>query len=190
MMSLRFNQLELVWTSNDCTTTFTTAVAMDRENDMQRRVVLPMMAAWALLVLQGCASLGSSYEKPDVRLANVEMLRANLWEQTFRLQLRVDNPNSRRLPIRGMRYQVYLNDVRLATGVSDNHFTVPAYGSEHFDLTVRSNLWRHLGDLTKLVDGRQPIRYRIEGHIRTGLLFGSTINLYEDGVLDPAQLSF
>lgn len=144
----------------------------------------------SLLLSNGCAMFGSSYIKPEVSLANVEMLKANLWEQSFRLRLRVDNPNDRSLPIRGMHYEIYLNNARLATGVSDQSFNVPAYGSEYFELNVRSNLWRHLRDMIKLVETQKPVDYRIEGHIRTGLLFSPTLTLREKGTLNPADLSF
>ncbi|UAW97648.1 LEA type 2 family protein [Halopseudomonas nanhaiensis] len=154
------------------------------------------MAIWILLLgassLSGCAALGlgRSYTKPDIALANVEMLKSNLWEQSFQLRLRVDNPNDRVLPIRGMHYVVYLNDTRLATGVSDSTFDVPAYGSQYFDLNVRSNLWRHLSDLAKMVDRQQAIDYRLEGHIRTGFFLSPKINLKEEGSLDPSAMRF
>jgi LEA14-like dessication related protein len=153
-------------------------------------IVRTTLLLGTLFWLSGCAMLGQSYSKPEVRLANVEMLKANMWEQSFRLRLRVDNPNSRALSIRGMHYEVHLNDARLATGVSDQHFTVPAYGSQYFDLDVRSNLWRHLGDLARIADRQQPVTYRIEGHIRTGMFFSPRINLREQGTLDPANLKF
>ncbi|GAA6131927.1 MULTISPECIES: LEA type 2 family protein [Halopseudomonas] len=152
--------------------------------------VLGSLVLMSCLLLHGCAMFMPSYSKPDVSLANVEMLKSNLWEQSFRLQLRVDNPNSKSLPIRGMQYKVYLNDMRLATGVSNNVFDVPAYGSETFELEVRSNLWRHLADLVKLVEKQQSVSYRIEGHISTGLFLAPNINLKEEGTLDPSQLSF
>ena len=143
-----------------------------------------------LLTLNGCAVFNRSYVEPEVTLANVEMLKANLWEQSFRLRLRVDNPNSRNLPIRGMHYQVYLNNMRLATGVTDKAFNVPAYGSEYFDITVRSNIWRHLSDLVKLVEHQQPVNYRIDGHIRTGLFLSHKLTLREEGTIDPSDMSF
>lgn len=144
----------------------------------------------AMFWLSGCAIFGQSYTKPDIRLANVEMLKANMWEQSFRLRLRVDNPNSRALPVRGMHYEVFLNDARLATGVSNHPFTVPAYGSQYFDLEVRSNLWRHLRDLARLADRNQPVAYRIEGHISTGMFFSPRLTLREQGTLDPANMKF
>lgn len=154
------------------------------------------IGTWLLVLsvslLGGCAALGlgPSYTKPEIALANVEMLKSNLWEQSFRLRLRVDNPNERALPIRGMHYVVYLNGTKLATGVSDSAFDVPAYGSEYFDLHVRSNLWRHLGDLAKMVDRQQPVDYLLEGHIRTGLFLSPKINLKEEGRLDPSEMRF
>ncbi|MFZ2290111.1 MAG: LEA type 2 family protein [Halopseudomonas yangmingensis] len=143
-----------------------------------------MLCLW----LTGCASIGGHWDKPDVRLADVQMLKGNLWEQQFRVRLRVDNPNPRALPIRGMQYQIHLNDARLATGVSDRHFNVPAYGSEYFDIEVRSNLWRHIGDLIRLVDQQQPIEYRVDGHIRTGLWMAPRLNLEQRGTLNPDNL--
>ncbi|MEJ6656518.1 MAG: LEA type 2 family protein [Pseudomonas sp.] len=143
-----------------------------------------------LFGLNGCAVFDRSYTEPEVQLANVQMLKSNLWEQSFRLRLRVDNPNSRNLPIRGMHYQVYLNNMRLATGVTDKAFNVPAYGSEYFDVTVRSNIWRHLGDLVKLVEHQQPVNYRIDGHIRTGLFLSPKLTLREEGTIDPSDMSF
>ncbi|SDT95857.1 LEA type 2 family protein [Halopseudomonas salegens] len=156
---------------------------------MPQRILVISLTMFGLMLLSGCAILNPGYSKPDIHLANVDMLKSNLWEQSFRLQLRIDNPNDRSLPIRGMHYQVYLNDIRLATGVSNNHFDVPAYGSEYFELNVRSNLWRHIVDIGKLVENRQPVTYRIEGHIRTGLFMARTITLRESGSLDPADLN-
>lgn len=153
-----------------------------------RSTGLTLLLLLGLCTLHGCAVFNQSYTEPDVTLANVEMLKSNLWEQSFRLRMRVDNPNDRSLPIRGMHYQVYLNDMRLATGVTDNHFNVPAYGSEYFDLTVRSNIWRHLRDLLSLVEHQQPIDYRIDGHIRTGLFWAPRLTLSERGTLDPDDL--
>lgn len=153
-----------------------------------RSTGLTLLLLISLCALNGCAVFNRSYTEPEVTLANVEMLKSNLWEQSFRLRMRVDNPNDRNLPIRGMHYQVYLNDMRLATGVTDNHFNVPAYGSEYFDLTVRSNIWRHLRDLLSMVEHQHPIDYRIDGHIRTGLFWAPRLTLSERGTLDPADL--
>lgn len=144
----------------------------------------------SVLWISGCAVFGQGYTKPEIQLANLEMLQSNLWEQSFRLRLRVDNPNDRSLPVRGMHYRVYLNDSRLATGVTNQPFDVPAYGSEYFELDVRSNLWRHLGDLIKLVERQQPVSYRIEGHISTGIFWARKLNLQEHGTLDPADMRF
>src|SRR5690606_34963388 len=148
---------------------------------MLRSTGLTLLMLLGLFSLQGCAMFSRSYSEPEVTLANVEMLKANLWEQSFRLRMRVDNPNDRSLPVRGMQYQVYLNGMRLATGVADRHFTVPAYGSEYFDLTVRSNLWRHLGGLLDMVEHQQPVDYRVSGHINAALFWAWRLSLDSPG---------
>ena len=156
---------------------------------LMRSTGLVLVLLAGLLSLNGCAVFNRSYTEPEVTLANVEMLKANLWEQSFRLRMRVDSPNDRALPIRGMHYQIHLNNMRLATGVTDRAFTVPAYGSEYFDLTVRSNIWRHLGSLLEVMEHQKPIDYQINGHISTGLFWAPRLNLSQRGTLAPADLN-
>jgi len=75
--------------------------------------------------------MGRSYEKPDISPANVEAVpQAILWTN-FQLILRVDNPNDRSLPIRGMHYEIFLKEAPCTA--SGYALTVPAYGSGIFE---------------------------------------------------------
>ncbi|MCL7462078.1 LEA type 2 family protein [Pseudomonas sp. NW5] len=151
-----------------------------------RPLLLPVLLL-AIGLLPGCSLLRHTLEAPEVRLVDIELVRARLLEQQFLLHFRADNPNNVRLPIRGLSYTVYLEDKKLAHGDASQHFSIPAHGSSEFTVPVHSNLWRHLRTLMRrLEDPEQPLRYRLEGEVRTGL-FGSRFSLQRSGEVTPGD---
>lgn len=121
----------------------------------------------SLLAFVGCSSLGEYKERPRVSIAGVQVTEANLFEQRYRLQLRVQNPNPVDLPIGGLDYQVEVNGNTFATGVSDRAIVVPRYGSALLDVEGISTL----GSLIKQLKGLDPLKqqqtqYVIRGNVR------------------------
>jgi len=92
------------------------------------------------LVLASCASLGPYRDPPRVSLVNVIPMEMTLFEQRYRLTLRIQNPNDVALPVDGMDYTVEINDQKFADGVSSQQFRVPAYGEQVIDVVVTSTL--------------------------------------------------
>jgi LEA14-like dessication related protein len=139
--------------------------------------------------LSGCSTwMSGGFKDPDVRLIKVDVIRAKLLEQHFVLRFRIDNPNSVSLPVRGLDYSVYLNEVKLAEGESSTWFTVPAHGHHQFDVPVRTNLWRHLRRIVKLLEKpEEPIRYRLTGEVKTGFLFGRNVQVARNGEIIPGH---
>jgi LEA14-like dessication related protein len=142
-----------------------------------------------LLGLSGCVSwFTGDFQPPEVRLIEVEVVKAKLLEQRFTLRFRVDNPNPSELPIRSLSYAIHLNGTRLAEGESSQWFSVPANGHTEFEVPVRTNLWRHLKNIVKaLEDPDQPIRYSLRGEVKTGLLFGRSVHLQRNGEIIPGD---
>ena len=153
------------------------------------RILSLLMFFGLLCGLGGCSTWTSGgFKDPDVRLIKVEVIRAKLLEQQFVLRFRIDNPNSMSLPVRGLDYRVHLNEVKLAEGESNTWFTVPAHGHHVFDVPVRTNLWRHLRQIVKLLEQpEEPIRYRLEGQVKTGLLFGRSVHMSRNGEIIPGD---
>lgn len=119
-----------------------------------------------LLVLPGCAAWVPQLETPQLSIVNVELLSTELWEQRLKLRLRVQNPNSRALPIQGLSYALAVMDQDVARGVSANSFTVPAFGEAEFDTLISANM---AGTLLKLFARKNAVGdavpYRIKGKI-------------------------
>ncbi|UVE18848.1 LEA type 2 family protein [Pseudomonas sp. LS44] len=139
--------------------------------------------------LAGCSTwLTGDFKDPDVRLINVDVVRAKLLEQRFVLRFRIDNPNPASFAVRGLDYSLYLNDMKLADGESNVSFTVPANGHHTFQIPLRTNLWRHIKPIVKLLESPdQPIRYRLEGEVKTGFWFGRSVHLSRNGEIIPGD---
>lgn len=120
-----------------------------------------------LLALSGCAALGEFKEKPRVSIAGIQVTDANLFEQRYRLQLRVQNPNPVDLRIGGLDYVVEINGKPFATGVSSRAVVVPKYGATLLDVEGTSTLGALIKQLKDLdILREQSAKYVIKGTLR------------------------
>ena len=142
-----------------------------------------------LMTLSGCASwFESTDQDPRVRLLQVELVKAKLLEQTFRLHFRVDNPNDSTLTVRGLSYNLFLGPIQLAEGEYREWFSVGPKSHAEFVVPVRTNLWQHLRPLAKLLKNPdRPIPYTLEGTLETGLFFGYDVHLKHKGEIMPGD---
>ena len=155
-----------------------------------RRLALHLFTLLLILGLGGCASWFSSNEPdPEVHLVKVEVVQAKLMQQRFLLYFRVDNPNDSDLTVRGLEYRIYLGDILLTEGEHEHWFTVSPKRSAYFKVPIRTNLWPKVRDLMKMLKKRdQPIPYRLEGEMETGLFIAHYVHLARNGVIIPADL--
>lgn len=117
------------------------------------------------LLLAACAPVIS--KPPAVTLAGVDLESIGLFEQRYVLQLRVTNPNDSDIPVEGVSFDIELNGMHFATGVSNAAVTVPRLGEALLEVKATSNLasfMRQLRDQRK--DGRDGLDYRIKGNLR------------------------
>ena len=119
------------------------------------------------LLLSACAGLGVYTEPPRVSLVSVEPLDMTLFEQRYRIGLRIQNPNQASLAIRGMDYEVELNGRKFAHGLSPQAVDVPAYGEQVVEVEVVSNLLRIVDQIHELESGRtRNLSWRLSGDLR------------------------
>jgi LEA14-like dessication related protein len=117
-------------------------------------------------VLGGCATLAGLSEAPRVRLVSITPVDFQLFEQRFLVTLQVQNPNARDITIRGLDYEIAVNDKPFAQGVSGKPLTVPAYGESTAEVEVVSTLARVLEQLQELgYRGKPSLDYAISGHV-------------------------
>jgi LEA14-like dessication related protein len=99
------------------------------------KTLLPFLI---LLALVACAS-GMSLQQPDIRLSNITPLKMTLFEQSYDIGMKIQNPNNVDLSVSGMNYKIVLNEHDFAKGVSDEDFVVPALGETTVHVSIGSN---------------------------------------------------
>lgn len=122
-----------------------------------------MMVMLALALLSACSL--THFEKPRLDVVDIQLLKGDLLQQQLKVRMRVDNPNDRELPVRGITYELQLSGEAFAHGESDRDFVVPALGSAEFDVSVTANA---AGAVLKLLAGGRKldeVEYRLVGKV-------------------------
>lgn len=132
-----------------------------------------------------CASLQGVVDEPEVRLAGLELVSAGLTEQRFAADLEVHNPNSFRLPVRSFTWDVSVEGVALADGVSDREIDIPAGATERVRLQFDTNLLASaVGLADRLREPGETLTYRIEGELRADLPLIGALPYSHEGTVE------
>jgi LEA14-like dessication related protein len=117
-----------------------------------------MVLAGAVLAA-ACSLL--DVQRPQLALVDVSLDNVGLLQSSLALTLRVDNPNSFRLPIERGVYTVFLGGERVGTGSTRGPIDVPAHGTRTEQIVLDFDNLRLLSRLRTLLDGRS-LGYRLE----------------------------
>ncbi|MCK9230277.1 MAG: LEA type 2 family protein [Syntrophales bacterium] len=148
----------------------------------EKRCLIPVLILAVVLFVFSCASL--TLKPPSVTIVGIDVIEATLFEQRFSFTLRVRNPNSRDIPLTGLSFEVELNDLPFARGVSDRAVTVPRFGEGILTVTAVSDLadiFRQIREWTRK-DQPGTFSYRIKGTLSTG--FFGALTFDEKGVVE------
>ena len=143
------------------------------------------VALTLLVSISGCSSLPMLEQliaKPTLAVASFAMSDASLLKQTFKVRLKVDNPNAFSLPILGLNYGLNIAGVDVAQGSNEKSVTIPAGGSDYLDINVNTNLLKSLPDLKSVImRGGKDMSYAISGNVKTKNSIVSSIPFKKTG---------
>ncbi len=133
------------------------------------RTAALVFASWvaalgAALLASGCASV-ANLEAPKLSVISMKVQSADLFEQRMLVRMRVQNPNDRELPVKGIRYRIEVNDAQFAQGESNTPFIVPALGEAEFDVQVTANLASALSKFLSRKKNDDTLEYRLIGDV-------------------------
>jgi LEA14-like dessication related protein len=117
------------------------------------------------LAAAAAVSLTRRLVPPDVKLRWLRPERLGAGEQTFRVGLRIDNPNPLPLPVQAMTYRLWLEEREIAAGEGRFQRRVPARGTADIEVLVSGNASHLARTLPRLALIPRPWRYRIEGTV-------------------------
>lgn len=143
------------------------------------RLAVPCCAC----LIQACASVGASLEPPDLSLTGLQIGEIGLFEQRLGLDLRVQNPNSVGLPIRGLSLELELAGKRVAKGVSAESFDVPAYGESTFQMNVSTNLLASVIGLSAALEESESLEYVLSGKVQVDLPLAGAVPFRKSGTV-------
>ncbi len=124
-----------------------------------------LIAALLCLPLFGGCSVLPNLEAPKLSVVSMKMQSADIFSQRLQVRMRVLNPNTRELPIKGISYRIEVNDAELAQGMTDAAFVVPAMGEAEFDVQVTANLAGALARLLARGGSSETLDYRLVGSV-------------------------
>ena len=136
---------------------------------MRRHVVSAWVVILVILV-SGCASLFWMGEKPHVDIVNITPKEMRLLEQTFLLELRIQNPTETDLDINGMSFELEINGQPFARGVSNQSLKVERLSTKVVEVDAYTGLVSILRQLSEARKGSYAsgFKYRLKGSIHTG----------------------
>ena len=129
------------------------------------RFLFLVLIAGPMLVLAGCATPYKNAMPPEIKVVGLRILPTdNLLDQKFELDLAIGNPNDFGFGIEGLRYVLYLNGKKFATGYSGEHATVDRFSEARITTVGRTDVAKIARQILGLPNA-QGLDYRIAGDV-------------------------
>ncbi|MGO8855636.1 MAG: LEA type 2 family protein [Steroidobacteraceae bacterium] len=143
------------------------------------RWLVCVFTAW---VAAACSLVAPKFERPEVSVASIELVSGNLFQQNFLVKFNIRNPNDRALPVTSLHAELNVAGERLASGVSNRLFVVPAQGATQFDMTITANMASVLLKLGQRADNHSDsIDYDMTGSASVDLPFLHDLAFHQKG---------
>jgi LEA14-like dessication related protein len=176
----------------------TTQAKTGQEDPMKflARTKIPVTAARLLgaitlaLLLEGCSLLQADLQPPTVQLVSIVPESTTIASLSLRCRLRLDNPNTVDLPIKGGELTLLLANRNAAHGRLADDITLPANASAEVDAIVSIDVMSAIGIIARIMgDPDAALRYDIDGYVDVGVTRLGRIYFEESGEISAGSLS-
>jgi hypothetical protein len=128
----------------------------------------------AMIGLPSCAGMGPGFETPTVVVNSFRALPSEGVVPNFEIGLRVINPNSQALTLRGVAYTISLGGHELIKGAGHDLPVIEGYGEGDIRLTASANLFAGIRLVSELMKGPgDSLPYEFEAKRSAGSYFAS-----------------
>jgi LEA14-like dessication related protein len=140
------------------------------------------------LWIAACSLVAPKFAKPNLSVASIQLISGNLLQQNFLVKLNIQNPNDRALPVTSLHVELNVAGDRIASGVSNRAFVVPAHGDTQFDMTITANTALALLKLSQQSDPHsRSIDYDMTGGASIDLPFLRDLPFRQHGSFDSSK---
>ncbi len=123
-----------------------------------------------LLTLASCTGgIKGVAEPPKISVYGVRLADVSLTQGKAIIALRVVNPNPYSLPLRGLNYNLLLNNLKVAEGAVQKNLTITSHEDRIIEIPVNIQFTSLLQTLPGLVKNRQ-LTYDLSGNTQFPLL--------------------
>jgi len=149
---------------------------------------------WSLILLTagalglaGCAVFRHT-DPPQVTLVGIEPSASEGFEMRVQLKLRIQNPNDAPIVYDGVYVQLDVQNKSLASGVSHQSGTVPAFGEALVNVPVEVSYMGIAGEAMGLLGGKSfdKVSYDMRGKLSSAT--SGTVSFKSQGELDVGDL--
>jgi LEA14-like dessication related protein len=124
-----------------------------------------------------------------VSVVDLQPEAATGFEQRFRVELRISNPNERELEVDGLRFELDVNGQRLARGQTGDAVTVPRLGDATLSVLTTTTLLDVFRQVVALPNAK-GVRYRVAGRVYLKGIFPPYVDFeHEDALVDLPDLA-
>lgn len=142
-----------------------------------------LLALVAVITLTGCAALNPNFEQPEISVNTFKIVPGDSINPTFEIGLRVVNPNSITLNLKGLSYTASIEGHKVFSGVANQLPSIPAYGEGEVKLNAKADLFGGFQLISDLMKPRtEPITYKLKVKLDVGN-FSLPINVTREGNL-------
>lgn len=143
-----------------------------------------LLLGLAVLVLGACSALEKHVRKPTVTLGETQLTAVSLQAADLLFHVNIHNPNPIGLPLKGISYEVIVDNKSIAKGQDSQTPNIPARNSANLDLPLSLHFKQIYGSIRNL--GRnKKLNYRLQGNLDFGFF---TIPLRHTGSIDLPSL--
>ncbi len=153
------------------------------------RFLTRALACLLMVVVSGCATLSPNFETPQIQVLSIKRMPSQGMDQQLVVELNVQNPNGLDLPLTGIAYALLIEGNEVASGVSADVSTIPAYGEAQLSLPVTTNLMGMVRLVTGLMmKGQQNINYELLAKLDVGIPLIPKLTVSEAGTIPLSTL--
>jgi LEA14-like dessication related protein len=140
---------------------------------MRRVLLFTAVAGSAVVAAAGCSSLGkAAFKEPVVTLQDVKVTGVGFNGGSLDVVLNIQNPNDFRLDASQLDYNVLVDTIPFANGITSQHFTVDANRTQPVHIPINFT-YSGAGAAVRSLMNTGSVNYTVRGHVTVASPLGN-----------------